>query len=120
MPRSCGPGALERVGRDPTAEVAAGRRNASRRCRRALGGGRISVFKAGGDSHGWSNESILVEDGELVHRRLPVMSSTAPIGSDVAQCQPDELRSCLICREVSSGLDDLAQRRGADRKVDQP
>ena len=39
------------------------------------------------------------------------MSSTAPIGSDVAQCQPDELGRGLIGREVFSGFDDLAQLR---------
>lgn len=76
-----------------------------------IGGVRISVFKARCDSLGCLNESILVENGELVHSHLSVMGSTPPIGGDVAQCQPDELGGSPISREVSSSLDDLAQLR---------
>jgi hypothetical protein len=47
--------------------------------------------------------------GELVHSRFPVVSSTPPISSDVTQCRPDELGGSPIGREMSSGLDDLAQ-----------
>ena len=32
-----------------------------------------------------------------------------PVGNDITQDQPDELRSGFVAREVASGLDDLAQ-----------
>lgn len=47
----------------------------------------------------------------MVHGGLPVMSCTTPIRRDVAQGQPDEFRGCLVGREVTTGLDDLAQLR---------
>lgn len=39
------------------------------------------------------------------------MSRTPPIGSDVTQCKPDELRRSLVGREVAPCFDDLAQLR---------
>ncbi len=56
-------------------------------------------------------EAILVKDGELVHGRLPVMCCAAPIGSDIAQGQPDQLAGRLVGREVAARFDDLAQQR---------
>ncbi|KWN14728.1 hypothetical protein WT83_16725 [Burkholderia territorii] len=57
------------------------------------------------------DEPIFIKDSELVHGCLPVMSSVAPIGSNVAQCQPDELRHSVIGREVAAGLDDFTLLR---------
>ncbi|VVD60737.1 hypothetical protein PCE31107_00089 [Pandoraea cepalis] len=78
---------------------------------RQEGGVRNSVFKAGWESLGRSHETIGVEDSELVHGRFPVFGCTPPISGDIAQCKPNEFRRCIIRREVTSRLDDLAQLR---------
>ena len=56
-------------------------------------------------------ESVFVDYRELVHRRLPVAGRAAPVGSDVAQGQPDQLGGRFVAGEVAAGLDDLAQAR---------
>jgi hypothetical protein len=60
---------------------------------------------------GTARESLFVEYRELVHRRLPVLRSVAPVGGDVAQRQPDQLGRRVVAGEVPAGLDDLAQAR---------
>ena len=58
-----------------------------------------------------SHESIREGDGELGHRLRPVPGTATPVCGDVLQRHPDQLGCGLIAREVSSGLDDLAQPR---------
>ena len=53
-------------------------------------------------------EAILVQDRELVHRRLPVVRRPAPVGRDVAQRQPYQLAGRVVRREMAASLDDLA------------
>jgi hypothetical protein len=55
------------------------------------------------------SKTLLVKNGKLVHRRLPVVSRPAPIGSDVAQCQPDQLGGRLVIGEMPPRLENLAQ-----------
>ena len=50
----------------------------------------------------------IVKYGKLVHGCFPVMCGPAPVGRDVAQCQPDQLGSSLVGGEVAARLDDLA------------
>lgn len=40
---------------------------------------------------GGLGEALAVGDGELVHRFLPFLAGTSPVGGDVAQGQPDQL-----------------------------
>jgi hypothetical protein len=54
-------------------------------------------------------EALGVEDRELVHGLFPIPARATPIGRDVAQRQPDQFAGCVITREVSARLDDLAQ-----------
>ena len=56
-------------------------------------------------------ESITVGDGDLAHRLGPLPGRATPVCGDVLQRHPDQLGCGLIAREVSSGLDDLAQPR---------
>ena len=56
-------------------------------------------------------ESITVGDGEVVHRLGPLPCRAAPVGGDVLQREPDQLRRRVVAREVAAGLDDLAQSR---------
>lgn len=54
-------------------------------------------------------KTLLVKNGKLVHRRLPVVGRSAPFGSDISQCQPDQLGCSLITWEMPSRLENLAQ-----------
>jgi len=56
-------------------------------------------------------EAVLVEDRELVHRRLPAMRRPAPVSGDIAQRQPDQLAGRVVGGKVAARLDDLAQLR---------
>jgi len=52
---------------------------------------------------------LVSQDGELIHRLLPILGGTSPIGGDVAQGQPDQLGGGLVAGEMPARLDDLAQ-----------
>ena len=69
-------------------------------------------------------ETIIVEYREMVHRLLPVLGRSAPVGGDVSQRQPDQLGGRIVAGEVSPRLDDLAKPRidALDRvgRVDHP
>ena len=60
------------------------------------------------------HKSLPVKNGELIHRRFPIVGRPAPIGCDVARSltrfgQPDQLGGRFIAGEVTSGFDDFAQ-----------
>ncbi len=52
-------------------------------------------------------EAVVVQDGELVHRQVPVVGHRSPTRRDVAQGEPDWLGDRLVGRDVASGLEDL-------------
>lgn len=60
---------------------------------------------------GGLREAFFVEYPELIHRLLPIVLSTHPVGRDVAQSQPDQLGGYLVAWEVPVRLDDLSQLR---------
>lgn len=45
-------------------------------------------------------EAPFIKDSELVHRRLPLVRSPAPVGGDIAQRQPDQLGCGIVARKV--------------------
>jgi len=47
-------------------------------------------------------EAIFIEDGKLIHGRLPVVRAASPVCNDVAQGQPDQLGDRLIAGEVAA------------------
>lgn len=53
-------------------------------------------------------EPVTVQNGELVHRRFPVIGRTPPVLGDIAQCQPNQLGGRIVTGEVPTRLDDLA------------
>jgi hypothetical protein len=65
-------------------------------------------------------EALGVENRELIHRLLPVVRRSAPVGRDIAQRQPDQLARRVIARKVAARLDDLAQPRIGKRPVKSP
>ena len=48
-----------------------------------------------------------VEDGELVHRLLPVLGGPSLVRGDVAQGQPDQLGRGIVAGEMASRFDDF-------------
>ena len=61
-------------------------------------------------------ETIIVEYREMVHRLLPVLGRSAPIGRDVAQRQPNQPGGRIVTGEVATRLDDLSQPREISRQ----
>jgi transposase len=70
-----------------------------------------AVGKSVHSLRGRRGEAIGVENRKLVHRPLPVVRRPPPVSGDVSERQPDQLAGGLIAREVTAGLDDLAQSR---------
>lgn len=62
----------------------------------------VIILRAGGF------KAFGVEDGELVHRLLPVLGGSSPIGGNVAQNQPNQFGRGVIARKVSARLDGFA------------
>ena len=56
-------------------------------------------------------ETIFPQDRKLIHRLLPVLGRTAPIGCDVSQRQPNQFRRRIVSGEMPACLDDLAHAR---------
>jgi hypothetical protein len=54
-------------------------------------------------------EPLFIQEGKLVHGRLPVIGGTASLVSDVAQRQPEQLGGGFIAGKVHPRLDDLAR-----------
>ncbi len=54
-------------------------------------------------------KTIVIQNSERIHCLLPVPGSPSPVGGDVAQGQLYQLSGGIVIREVSPGLDDLAQ-----------
>jgi hypothetical protein len=52
---------------------------------------------------GGLGEAIFVQYRELVHRHLPGVGRSAPVGRDVAQRQPDQLGGRIVAGEVAPG-----------------
>ena len=60
-------------------------------------------------------ETIFPQDRKLIHRLLPVLGRTAPIGCDVSQRQPNQFRRRIVSGEMPACLDDLAHARALTR-----
>ena len=55
-----------------------------------------------------AGKTLLVEDGELVHRVGPMVCGRAPFDGNVSQRQPEQLNRRVVGREVAARFDDLA------------
>ncbi|MDN8060610.1 hypothetical protein [Burkholderia gladioli] len=51
----------------------------------------------------WPDKTLFVEDGKLVHYRLPIMRDMSPASRDVTQGQPDKYSKLRVVRRSSDG-----------------
>src|SRR5271157_2279881 len=56
-----------------------------------------------------AGKALRIEDGELVHRLLPMVRCLSPIGGDIAQSQPDQLARRVVTGEMPASFDDFPE-----------
>src|SRR5208283_2847582 len=66
-------------------------------CLRLRRGGLVVVTLTAASS--LAGKALRIEDGELVHRLLPMVRCLSPIGGDIAQSQPDQLARRVVTGE---------------------